>query len=231
MPHPLFDTDHEVLSINVTRFEGGGQVWHPHRFEPDELQSLEDVFSVCGGGSYELVAHGRLDGGKGKVKHGIVDRKRYKLPGPSIPFPGNEPPAAVAPAVAVPVLGGDSNLIMGMMQNMMQMFMTTQQKSDERMMGLLTLFVQNGGAGQAEAFKALAQIATANATRPPETPSALGFEKALELGHRLGQAEAAADATGSEAEDDIETFLGGAARAVELFGRNGSPGNSSNKPN
>lgn len=90
--HPLFlpreedDEPKEVVKIHVTRHEGGRQVWCPRLFEASELQSLEDIFEMFGGGHYELIAR--------DSRSKMSDRRRYELPGKSRPLTGEPEPAA-----------------------------------------------------------------------------------------------------------------------------------------
>lgn len=120
--HPLFparseDEDPpEVHSIHVVRL---GEGWHAKPFPPDELTSLEDVFHLFGGGSYELIA--RND------RH-VTDRQRYTIPGPSKPLndgagaPGAPPAPANGGAPATPQMmmqaGSDPSILLAIMKMM-----------------------------------------------------------------------------------------------------------------
>lgn len=92
--HELFPSQDEspapvVEKILVTRLDGGSMKYAPHSFAPEELPDLEALFSLFGGGRYELIAR---DAKK------ITARRAYELAGPSLPFVESAPPAQAAPA-------------------------------------------------------------------------------------------------------------------------------------
>jgi hypothetical protein len=132
--HPLFPIEHddeeptEVGWVHVTRFDGGGQKWAPRLFAASELDSLETLSELYGGGSYELIA-------RAQDRRTITGRRRYMLPGRPLPLdggPAEERATAVAPAVA-PQSTSDAILIA-----MMQMMAQQQQAQTQLMVAMLT---------------------------------------------------------------------------------------------
>lgn len=132
-PHPLFppldeeDDDASpaplVSEILIQRAEQGKKVTCPRMFRGEELQSLNDLHSLYGGGEYELIArhNGR-----------ITARRRYTIPGSMKPMydEGNNPLEPTKTPIQAQVInpmqamlgtgeGGVMGLIMMMMQSMM----------------------------------------------------------------------------------------------------------------
>ncbi len=114
--HPLFPTEGpeeepiEVEFIGVRRFQGGALVTAPRMFEATELDSLEGLFDLYGGGTYELEAR---HGGQSQKQH-YSARRRYTLPGPSKPLTGEEPEQPAHGAMMAPTAGlsGDNQLML-----------------------------------------------------------------------------------------------------------------------
>lgn len=117
MSHPLFPPKDEgeppqVLKIHVTRFEGGAKpVWCPRRFDAAELQSLEDVYSLFGGGTYELIARDATS---------ISARATYSIPGKSRSLLGEEEQSDEAPAAAGLATADPNVQLIGLLVQMMQ---------------------------------------------------------------------------------------------------------------
>lgn len=134
--HPLFPARDdasdppEVHSINVMR---GGEGYARRSFTPEELQSLDQLFELYGGGHYTLVAH---DDRK------ITSRMQYPLPGPSKPLnegaavgaPPPAPEAAPSPHPGMMPGFGMPEMFMAMMQ--------MNQKAQEQTTQLLTVMMQ-----------------------------------------------------------------------------------------
>lgn len=131
--HPLFEpeTDDddapEVQGIHVTRYEDGGYKWCPYLFGPQELQGLGDVFGKFGGGKYELIA---------RANNRIAARRRFDIPGKSLPLTGPQSPEREsAPTQQPPTQMPQSNE--GGMATMLMQFMTIQSESNRAMMNMM----------------------------------------------------------------------------------------------
>lgn len=127
--HPLFPQEAEdkdepfVAFIQVTRFDQGGQMWCDRLFTAEELSDLSQIRDLYGGGHYELIA--RSPAVRDIRKPGnITARRRYKIPGRSLPLGTNTTQdedaghAVAAPVTAVGSGGamGDSGLLIAILQ-------------------------------------------------------------------------------------------------------------------
>lgn len=240
--HPLFPIEHddddpaEVGWIHVTRFDGGGQKWAPRLFSASELDSLETLSELYGGGSYELIA-------RGPDRRTITGRRRYQLPGRALPLDGG-PAEERAPPVA-PIAAAQSTsdaLLIAMMQMMAQQ----QQAQTQLMVAMLTKSDQSS--------KEHVQSMTALHDRFAQSQAMLfgkmfdaqsggggnaggmdGFMKGIEFAQEMvqGQAEAAAekDDSGSDLKELLEgvkVFAGmqhreRMAQVEEMRARQGQP--------
>lgn len=134
--HPLFPTEHEddepaeVGWIHVTRLEAGGAKWAPRLFGADELDSLETLNELYGGGPYELVA-------RSHDKKRLTARKRYTLPGRQLPLDGSQPEAASPPMghVSQAVAPPQSDQVM---IAVLQLMAQQQQSNTQLMIAMLT---------------------------------------------------------------------------------------------
>lgn len=118
MSHPLFPPDEDgeapqVLKIHVLRYEGGAKpVWCPRLFDAAELQSLEDIHGLFGGGTYELI---------GRDATNITARVTYAIPGKSRSLLGEEEPQGEAPGPGGGLATADPNVqLIGLLVQMMQ---------------------------------------------------------------------------------------------------------------
>lgn len=145
--HPLFpveeegDTPAEVGWIQVTRFEGGRQVWGTHFFAPDELKSLDDVAIKFGGGTYELVA-------RNVRQSRITARRRYVLSGAPIALDGSLTTVDTSAAPVAPPRAADSlaPLMLGILQMMTQQQQQSMQivtSQQQQTMQLMATFMQS----------------------------------------------------------------------------------------
>jgi hypothetical protein len=162
-PHPLFPTGQgepipQIEWINVCRFEPGrGPVDCPRVFPASELQSLEDLAGMYGGGRYEL--RGRAsgpDGGPGPM----LRYQRFTLDGDSLPFAGEMGAAA---AGAAPAQNGATERMDPMM-----LFLTMQKESAnearasaDRQMQLIVAMMTQSSQQQTASQTAMAQIMAA----------------------------------------------------------------------
>lgn len=218
MTHPLFPYDETrddaapelVERIQVTRWEKGRQVWHPRDFGPEEIQSTQDLFSLFGGGRYEIIA--RAPGDERLKK---LPRRTYTLPGKSLPFVEEEqeekPAAAAAPAPAPAQDSGGA--IAAVFGSLMTALINNQGILAQGQQQMATLMLENVRADSRAQADALTKTAEMNmrmvtefsgkvvelATRAPAQPEggggagdalAQGLEIGLGLGQRVGGGEA-----------------------------------------
>lgn len=162
--HPLFapnveDEDYDpdaappdIQEIYVQRKENGKYLTAPRSFRPDELVSLETLYSEFGGGEYLLV-------GRNSRKQ-IVRKVIHLLPGPSKPMFDEGPPipAKPAPAAASNPMGalmggspegGIMGIIMMMMQNMMQQANQASERQTQMMLAMMQASAQGNQAQMA----------------------------------------------------------------------------------
>jgi hypothetical protein len=104
--HPLFpaeegDEPQRIEFIQVIRHENGKSQMIPRTFRADELQSVEDIFALWGGGYYEL--QGRRSSIADATKLGrLSGNRRYQIPGASKPLVDGQWEAAGAMGSAAP---------------------------------------------------------------------------------------------------------------------------------
>lgn len=116
--HPLFLYDagekaEPVAWINVRRFTANGPVDCTRVWPAAELTNEEQIFTMYGGGSYELLGRSALpEGTPGR----IIKKRRLTLEGASKPFSGEEQVSHVATtASSAPSTGGGFEMFMTMM--------------------------------------------------------------------------------------------------------------------
>jgi len=190
--HPLFPCENddepvEVGWVHVTRFDGGGQKWAPRLFGAGELDSLEALAELYGGGSYELIA-------RGHDRRTITGRRRYMLGGRPLPLDGGtseERAPAQAPPLA-PQSSSDAILIA-----LMQMMGQQQQATTQLMVAMLTKSDQSS--------KEHVQSMTALHDRFAQSQATL-FAKMLEAGGASGGSAGGSDG-----------FMRGIEFAQEMF--------------
>lgn len=213
-PHPLFpieaaddDEPIEVGWIHVTRFEGGGQKWAPRLFAGTELDSLETLAELFGGGTYELIA-------RTHDRRSITGRRRYALPGAMRPLTGEEPGAFQAPPLAAPATSTNDALLIALMQMMSQQQAATTQlmvamltradtSSKEHIQSMTSLH-EGFAKGQAELFRAMLEAKGGGGGASDTFIKGIEFAQELQEGIREG---AAADDGGS---GDLKELLEGA---------------------
>jgi hypothetical protein len=89
-PHPLFlpegegEEPPEIGFVNVKRWQNGRWVFAHRQYTPGDLDSLERLFELYGGGQYELV-------GRDKRNAKITALKRLELDGDPLPLTGEAP--------------------------------------------------------------------------------------------------------------------------------------------
>jgi hypothetical protein len=151
--HPLFLPDDEdespvaVSEIQIARIENGQQVFYPRVFPANELQSLEQVVSELGGGSYILIARN-----EGR----ITTRRKYVLPGKPKPMYDESRQETVTPPVSAPtptsldpmalMMSGQGGGLMPLIMLMMQQ----QQQAADRQMQMFLAMMQNTRESTAE---------------------------------------------------------------------------------
>lgn len=110
--HPLFlwEEGERIIPIgwiNVRRYTAQGPVDCPRIWSAEELRSDDDVFTLFGGGTYELLGRNALPNGQpGQV----VRRRRLMLEGASKPFSGEQPSQAQATAAGAAAPMGTTSL-------------------------------------------------------------------------------------------------------------------------
>lgn len=191
--HPLFparndvDPPPEVVTIHVTR---AGEGFATRAFAPDELQTLEQLYELYGGGHYTLIARDETK---------ITARVTYPLQGPSKPLndgasvggPAPAPAAALPPPAAAPGPGADFLVaVLQMMQHsqdntnklifaMMQRDQEAQRRHIESMQALHDRSV----ASQGELTRAMLEART---SQSPDT-SAEWFLRGQQHGERVAE--------------------------------------------
>lgn len=141
--HPLFpaaDDDPEppdVETIHVTRFERGASpaVWCPRVFQADELPGLDAVHELFGGGSYELIARSTKSG-----RNVISARRRYLIPGASLPLAGDPTPAAPSvptPVASAPTGGSIWMMLLPLIPPLLQAWMSSQKEHTAMLMAMM----------------------------------------------------------------------------------------------
>lgn len=139
--HPLFPFEDdeeakEIAFIQVIRHEDGRSKQVPRMFRADELQSLQDIHALFGGGLYELWGRGRSVSDPQRCGR-IASVRRYEIAGISKPLvdDGSQvvqqgPP--IAPHYVPPVApaggttSGDTSIMGMFMQMQMNMFQVQQ---------------------------------------------------------------------------------------------------------
>jgi hypothetical protein len=200
--HPLFPAAQEgkappeVVTIHVQRTPDGV---HYRAFGPEELQSLEQLYMMFGGGQYTLLARNESH---------ITARQSYTLPGkskPLNPVAEDEPetPAAVGPVQQQ--MSGDMSLVLAMMQmmqtasnNQLQMMQAQSQAQTELVVAML-------GQGQTGAQQ---HVQTMQALHDRHAQSQAQLMQAI----LEGRQQVSAGASGSE----LETFMRGIEFAREM---------------
>jgi len=234
--HPLFPAAGEeppprVEYFYVTRWRDGKPVWCPHRFLPDEMDSLEPIQDRFGGGHYELVAYA---GGK------ISAKRSYSLEGRQRPMKPDEeepeaPPAApVAPTAPNSGGFGDPNFMLALLQ----MMQASSQESAKGMMSIVAAVLsrpadngvrdvleqmQRSSDRQMEMFLKMLEL---NNRQPPATSDALKlFKEGLAQGLEMGTVE---EGEGDEVEqvaNMLTQVKEGFAMAAQAEGSGNSGGN------
>lgn len=117
--HPLFCDDEndidrlaqDIEFINIIRLQGGKRIGLPNQWEPEQLQSLQDVYDAVGGpGDYELIGRDKKMRIVLRERINLEAPKGYERPAqPATPINGNAvppmPPLPVQPGVPMMNLG------------------------------------------------------------------------------------------------------------------------------
>src|SRR5579864_7937210 len=90
--HPLFMWEEgeriiPIAWINVRRYTSAGPVDAPRVWPAEELRTEDDIYSLFGGGTYELLGRNVLPGG-GPGQ--LIRRRRLTLEGAPKPFVGEQ---------------------------------------------------------------------------------------------------------------------------------------------
>lgn len=178
-PHALFPTQlgepiPQIDWINVTRYEPGrGPVDAPRVFTAAELQSMEDIRVLFGGGVYEL--KGRAAGPMGGPGP-IVRTQRYTLDGDPIPMSGQ--PQAPMMAQAPAANGGPTDHTALLIAVMQESSKESRAASDRQLQLLMTMMQaqnqQSAQAMQAMAGMMSAAMGAATSQRGPDAASMIG---------------------------------------------------------
>lgn len=211
--HPLFNDDPENIEratrdigfINIYEFQGSKRVALTNQWEPEELQTLEDLYAAVGAGNFELI-------GRDRIKKTIVDRAMIALKAPknaqnqdhSDEPPQNryrpEPPAAPAVPTVPSMQGGGITIPPGTdpTMAMFMMLVTTQQqqnaaqlaaqREDSRInMQSMTQLLVGFTSAQAQMVTGLAGALNGGARAPGDGSSADAFMKGVETMGNLVQ--------------------------------------------
>lgn len=214
--HPLFPIEHdddepaEVGWIHVTRFDGGGQKWAPRLFGASELDSLETLSELYGGGSYELIA-------RGNDRRTITGRRRYQLPGRALPLDGGPAEERAPVATVVAPQGTSDALLIAMMQMMAQQ----QQGQTQLMVAMLTKSDQSSKEhvqsmtalhdrfAQSQAMLFGKMLETQSGAGGGGNGGMDGFMKGIEFAQEMVQGQAEAAAEKDESGSDLKELLEG----------------------
>jgi hypothetical protein len=150
MTHPLFpnledDQEVQVGYIHVTRFESGGTVYAPKLFKAEELQDLDTIVQLYGGGKYELI-------GRDLKGQRVVTRQTYTLPGKPKPLgpeenePDPKPPVSQTPTPDVANMNPMA-LMMPIMMQMMQMQAAQATNMHQSTMQMITALIAKSSDG------------------------------------------------------------------------------------
>lgn len=163
--HPLFPTmsdDEEppiVAFITITRFDKGRQVWGP-TMPASELQTIQDITNLYGGGDYCLMARRLSKKGDNSPGH-TTKQKRIFLEGRPKPMNGSsggdesDSPSAAssvvssAPAVAMPQ-DGMVGLLMTMMAQQQQQAQQATAQAQQQSQNFMQMMIAMMGAGKTE---------------------------------------------------------------------------------
>jgi hypothetical protein len=234
--HPLFNDDPDNIDrmsrdigfINIYEFQGSKRVALTNQWEPEELQTLEDVYAAVGAGNFELV-------GRDALNKRIVDRQMIALKpprgatqerSPVEDAPRNFRPEPAAPAVqsAPTMQGGGFSIPSGMDPTMAMFLMLTQsqtqqaqaqlnaQREDARaanatMAQLFGLFTQS----QASMVTGLASALGGNRGGAPEVGAADAFMKGVET---MGSLMAGVKEGAAEVAEEKPLNLGDIAKNI-----------------
>jgi len=225
LAHPLFPAEGDeppprIERIHVARDEpAGGQKFCPHMFGAEELQDLEQIERLFGGGSYELWGYA---GGK------ISRRRRYRLDGKPRPLTfATEAQIEEAPPVAPVPTPGHGGTDLGTMMMIFKMMQDQQQASmqvlGQVMAAALSRPAPDPGAGLAQVVdllsrqqsaqtELLTRVLTAGDSGPTSRTLDM-FERAIEFGRKTA---ATADGDGeSGGIDAIAETVGAAVTAFQ----------------
>jgi hypothetical protein len=229
--HPLFDPaddpkkQRSIHFIVVQRLTRGEWITAPRSHTIEDFPSVEALHAMYGGGKYRLFA--RDEGNRA-----ITARKDWDLPGPPLPFPGEQPaPVAGAPAAAVQTPGLDPMIavVLQLMakseersMQMMQMMMAGQAQNAQQVAAMMNAQAQSA----AQSNQQMMGIVAAIVARPaPDTSGAI--MQALTAGMSIMR-EAQAPEVGGEGGGALDTFLqpiltGVGARVAEDMNKPSAP--------
>lgn len=228
--HPLFpamsdDRDPpRVETIHVQRTPDGT---HHHAFGADELQSLEQLYQMFGGGQYTLLARagGRLTG-----RQTVTLPGRSKPLNPELPAEEDDEPEAPPPMYQAPSGAPSDSLMIAMLQMMQQ---NSQQQTQmmlaqsQQTIQLVTALMAQSGQGaqshvatmqalhdrfaqsQSDLMKAMLESKTATASSGGGLDA---FMKGVEFADRFAGASEEDGIAGIV--DSLSPFLQGANAAV-----------------
>lgn len=243
--HPLFpaeegDDPKPVDFISVGRHDDGRLYQIPRTFRADEITTLEDIFSLWGGGLYEL--WGRKASIKDPTKPGWISvNRRYQIPGASKPLmPGTEAPAPL-PAVPgnpahIAQTGAPDTSVMGMfMQMQMQMMQVAQEnaraqaeanrRADERARedsrNMMQMMMQMQASNTQSMMGVVTSVISSRGGGPDEVTKYLDLFNKLKPGGG-GEGEGGAPAMGEGIEGILGSLADIVSGAVEL--KKGLPG-------
>ena len=165
--HPLFLNENdepppEVGFIHIIRWENGGKTHVPKAFTAEELQSLEQIKEMYGGGNYELIAR--------DYNNRISRRIRVNLPGKPKPLSEDEPEDETeennsrnySAPVPVPQNPFPIEGIMGMFMHSMTTQMQMQQAQQQQQMQMQMAQAEAARQQAAEQTKMMIAMMTAN---------------------------------------------------------------------
>lgn len=211
--HPELEFD----NITLARFENGGVVWCPTKFDPTTLKDAETLYGLLGGGTYELSAR--------KANGQIAKKQKITLPGSPKPLvPDTAPKTSATAAPATLMAGGASGDIVSLLITMMmnqqnqqvQMMQNANQQTIAMFTTMLAMSKSEGASSQAATMKMVELMA--GIAQKPGGDAAATIDKAMEL-FTTGvefqrQAALQAAPVPTEPKSELEQFFQGAAAVL-----------------
>ena len=237
--HPLFpfeddEEPKEIAFIQVIRHEDGRSKQVPRMFRADELQSLQDIHALFGGGLYELWGRGRSINDPQRCGR-IASVRRYEIAGISKPLVDdgsnaatvNSTPINYVPPVAPAGQATPDTSVMGMFMQMQMAMMQqsqetarqqaeAQRRADERSRADSQQMMQMIATMQAQSTQSMMGVVTAMVSSSRGGGGAEDMGKYVELFGKMGLiAKPGGEVSGDGEGGGIGTILSDLADVVQ----------------